>query len=204
MRRCQWFSFRIFFQDFFRSLPRISQPSKPRVSSTCRLAGGVSGGLKVAWERSCSPRSPPRTTRKTEKPTVQRYNRVMLQAAKESTLFVFGVTCADLPLAAGLRLAQNSPLGFETKNTALLPSFELCNSTMALGIAGALALEGVRKNDRARYYNPTLGRFISEDPIGLGGGDTNFYAYVGDDPVDDDDPFGLIHHSHWFNPPFSL
>ena len=30
---------------------------------------------------------------------------------------------------------------------------------------------------RARYYDPAIGRFISEDPIGFGGG-TNFYAYV--------------------------
>jgi RHS repeat-associated protein len=29
---------------------------------------------------------------------------------------------------------------------------------------------------RAQYYDPTIGRFISEDPIGFGGG-TNHYAY---------------------------
>jgi len=32
---------------------------------------------------------------------------------------------------------------------------------------------------RARYYHPGLQRFISEDPIGFAGGDTNLYAYVG-------------------------
>jgi uncharacterized protein RhaS with RHS repeats len=31
---------------------------------------------------------------------------------------------------------------------------------------------------RARYYDPELGRFISEDPIGFDGG-INFYAYSG-------------------------
>ena|SRR6266849_2945757 len=31
---------------------------------------------------------------------------------------------------------------------------------------------------RARYYNPQLQRFISEDPIGFNGGDVNLYAYV--------------------------
>src|SRR5262249_18480612 len=30
---------------------------------------------------------------------------------------------------------------------------------------------------RARYYNPSLGRFISEDPIGFGGGQ-NLYSFV--------------------------
>jgi RHS repeat-associated protein len=43
---------------------------------------------------------------------------------------------------------------------------------------------------RARYYDPTIGRFTSEDPIGLQGG-PNFYDYVGNDPVDFNDPRGL-------------
>ncbi|MBI5674311.1 MAG: hypothetical protein HZC48_00585 [Nitrospirae bacterium] len=44
---------------------------------------------------------------------------------------------------------------------------------------------------RARYYSPELQRFISEDPIGLDGGDVNFYAYVGNNPVSWVDPLGL-------------
>jgi RHS repeat-associated protein len=44
---------------------------------------------------------------------------------------------------------------------------------------------------RARYYSPSFGRFISEDPIGFFGGDTNLYAYVGNDPTDFTDPLGL-------------
>jgi RHS repeat-associated protein len=42
---------------------------------------------------------------------------------------------------------------------------------------------------RARYYNPTTGRFISEDPAGFMAG-PNFYTYVYDDPIDYRDPFG--------------
>ena len=44
---------------------------------------------------------------------------------------------------------------------------------------------------RARYYNPAISRFISEDPLGFPGGpDPNLYAYVGNDPTVAD-PFGL-------------
>jgi len=44
---------------------------------------------------------------------------------------------------------------------------------------------------RARYYSPELQRFISEDPIGLLGGDVNFYFYVGNNPLKWVDPYGL-------------
>jgi RHS repeat-associated protein len=43
---------------------------------------------------------------------------------------------------------------------------------------------------RARYYHPSLQRFISEDPIGFAGGDVNLYAYVFNDPVNLIDPSG--------------
>jgi RHS repeat-associated protein len=43
--------------------------------------------------------------------------------------------------------------------------------------------------DRARYLDPALGRFVSEDPIGLDGG-INLYAFDGNDPVTGCDPSG--------------
>jgi RHS repeat-associated protein len=43
---------------------------------------------------------------------------------------------------------------------------------------------------RARYYDPKIGRFVSEDPIGFKGG-INFYGYVRNRPVTFTDPDGL-------------
>jgi len=45
---------------------------------------------------------------------------------------------------------------------------------------------------RARYYDPNVGRFISEDPIGFDSGDTNLYAYVKNNPIMGVDPDGLF------------
>jgi RHS repeat-associated protein len=43
---------------------------------------------------------------------------------------------------------------------------------------------------RKRYYDSAIGRFVSEDPAGFGGG-LNFYSYVSENPIGRTDPFGL-------------
>jgi RHS repeat-associated protein len=48
--------------------------------------------------------------------------------------------------------------------------------------------------NRARYYDPKTGRWTSEDPIGFNAGDGNLYRYVGNDTVNNIDPFG---HNRW-------
>ncbi len=45
---------------------------------------------------------------------------------------------------------------------------------------------------RARYYSPTLRRFVSQDPAGFGGGDADLYTYTLEDPVRYSDPLGLL------------
>jgi RHS repeat-associated protein len=45
--------------------------------------------------------------------------------------------------------------------------------------------------NRNRWYDPYLGRFMSEDPIGHAGG-KNLYAFGGNDPVNASDPSGMV------------
>jgi RHS repeat-associated protein len=46
-------------------------------------------------------------------------------------------------------------------------------------------------NMRARFYNPTICRFLNPDPITFSGG-INFYAYCNGNPINNLDPFGLV------------
>jgi len=78
-------------------------------------------------------------------------------------------------------------------------SYDPFGNTTASGAANANPSQYTgRENEgnglyfyRNRYYSPLLGRFINEDPLGFGGGDVNFYAYVGDSPTNLVDPLGL-------------
>ena len=46
--------------------------------------------------------------------------------------------------------------------------------------------------NRARYYDATVGRWISEDPIGFAAGDSNLARYVGNFSTGARDPSGLV------------
>ncbi len=43
----------------------------------------------------------------------------------------------------------------------------------------------------ARYYSSFTGHFFSQDPLGIQGGASNLYGYVGNDPIHHIDPLGL-------------
>jgi RHS repeat-associated protein len=89
-----------------------------------------------------------------------------------------------------------------TDNTGAVQTeytYEPFGTTTTSGAASTNATQYTgRENDgtglyyyRARYYQPGLQRFISEDPIGFRGGDVNLYAYVQNAPMSLVDPGGL-------------
>jgi RHS repeat-associated protein len=45
--------------------------------------------------------------------------------------------------------------------------------------------------NRARFYDPSIGKWTSTDPIGFEAGDANLYRYVGNSPILATDPTGL-------------
>jgi len=61
------------------------------------------------------------------------------------------------------------------------------------GFTGRLWDEATRlQNNLNRWYDPSTGRWLSEDPIGFLGGDTNLSRYVSNNPLSFVDPSGLI------------
>jgi RHS repeat-associated protein len=78
-------------------------------------------------------------------------------------------------------------------------SYEPFGKTTVTGMSDSNSFQYTgRDNDgtglyyyRARYYHPSLERFISEDPVRLKGGDINFYGYVNNNPLIQVDPLGL-------------
>ena len=76
-------------------------------------------------------------------------------------------------------------------------TFEPFGATTTLGATNSNTQQfTARENDgtglyyyRARYYNPKIGRFISEDPIGFKAG-PNLYSYASNQPTNRIDPTG--------------
>ena len=52
-------------------------------------------------------------------------------------------------------------------------------------------LEIALQYNRARYYDPSTSRWISQDPLGFDAGDSNLYRYVHNRPLAATDPSGL-------------
>ncbi len=79
-------------------------------------------------------------------------------------------------------------------------TYDPFGGTTGQGAANANSLQFTgRENDgdwlyclRARFYSPTLYRFLSQDPAWSATGGVNLYAYVGDSSANFKDPLGML------------
>lgn len=55
---------------------------------------------------------------------------------------------------------------------------------------GSAPGNGETSKGAGRFYDPDLGRFLTQDPLGLASGSINLYRYVNNNPVDSVDPSG--------------
>lgn len=100
-----------------------------------------------------------------------------------------------LPDALGSTVA----LGDNTGTLQTQYTYEPFGMTTQTGAASTNSYKYTGREDdgtgllyyRARYYQPRLQRFISEDPIGFRGRDVNLYGYVQNNPTSLIDPYGL-------------
>ena len=78
--------------------------------------------------------------------------------------------------------------------TGILTADETANAVDCIfGYTGKMFDEVTElQNNVNRWYNPELGKWLSEDPIGFNAGDTNVYRYVGNNTIQFSDPLGLI------------
>ncbi|MFN8635249.1 MAG: RHS repeat-associated core domain-containing protein [Chloroflexota bacterium] len=97
----------------------------------------------------------------------------------------------------GSTLGLLNPSGSFTHTYTYTPFGSTSETVLAGGSSANAARFTGREDDgtglyfyRARFYHPVLQRFLSEDPLGFAGGDTNLHAYVGNDPVNATDPSG--------------
>jgi RHS repeat-associated protein len=69
--------------------------------------------------------------------------------------------------------------------------------TIAFGFTGVYFDTATSLNyHRNRWYDPAIGKWITEDPISFAAGDTNLFRYVSNSPTNLTDPSGL---ASWFN-----
>jgi RHS repeat-associated protein len=98
----------------------------------------------------------------------------------------------------GLEDAINSTVDTADQNGQLVSSFlyEPFGKTTTTGVypfqfTGRVPINSSLYYYRARYYSPCVGRFISEDPLGVSSGDALLYRYSANSPVNLTDASGL-------------
>ena len=96
--------------------------------------------------------------------------------------------------ALGSSLALSNAQG----GSATTYAYEPFGKTTSIGTPSNVFQYTGRENDgtglyyyRARYYSPSHGRFIAQDPWEFASGDMSLFSYAGNSPTNYYDPFGL-------------
>jgi len=111
----------------------------------------------------------------------------ILQSAGQNYLYDGLGSVTGLANASG---AKTATYGYDVFGALRFSSGASANSNNYLFTGRELDRESTLYNYRNRYYNPSVGRFLTKDPIGLRGG-INFYSYVINNPAILKDPSGL-------------
>ena len=105
------------------------------------------------------------------------------------------IPCGDLVSDTGT-LEEHiaySPFGQQTAQTVNPVQLGVNPVDFVFGYTGSYtdpATGGLQLHG-ARWYDPSVGRWLSQDPSGLAGGDENLYRYCGNGPTDGTDASGL-------------
>jgi len=120
------------------------------------------------------------------------YGKGLLAMATSSDMYCyhFDATGNTIALTDMAQTVVNSYV-YEPFGQVLAQQETVAQPFKFVGRFGVMAEQNGLYYMRARYYDPNVGRFISEDPLGFGGGDVNLLAYVRNNPVNAIDPLGL-------------
>ncbi len=116
---------------------------------------------------------------------------VLVSAKRGSTRYTVGTDAVGSP-----RVVADASTGTIARTTDFTAFGEIRGETgslaLPIGFAGGIA-DPVAKvvHLGMRPYDPASGRFMARDPLAVGGGTANLYAYADNDPVGRWDPLGL-------------
>ena len=113
-----------------------------------------------------------------------------INAAGDAAYYAFDATGHTRQLTDDAGAVANTydytPFGISLQADETMP-----NPFRYVGRFGIIAEGNGLSFMRARYYDSSLGRFVSQDPIGFGGQQANLHTYAANNPVSYVDPLGL-------------
>ena len=111
-------------------------------------------------------------------------------AADASGYYTFNAIGSTSELTDGTGVVVNH-YAYDPFGISLSESEAIANPFEYVGEFGVMNEANGLEFMRARYYETGTGRFLSQDPLGIGGGDVDYYSYSANNPASHIDPTGL-------------